>query len=42
MIAEKTIKFTRNNKAMAFITIEDLAGTVEVIVFPKVYEKYQR
>ena len=27
---------------MAFITIEDLAGTVEVIVFPKDYEKYQR
>ena len=42
LIAEKTIKFTRNNKAMAFITIEDLTGTVEVIVFPKDYEKYQR
>ena len=42
LIAEKNIKFTRNNKAMAFITIEDLAGTVEVIVFPKDYEKYQR
>ena len=42
LIADKTIKFTRNNKAMAFITIEDLAGTVEVIVFPKDYEKYQR
>ena len=26
----------------AFIAIEDLAGTVEVIVFPKDYEKYQR
>ena len=42
LIADKTIKFTRNNKAMAFITIEDLTGTVEVIVFPKDYEKYQR
>lgn len=42
MISEKTIKFTRNNKAMAFITIEDLTGTVEVIVFPKDYEKYQQ
>ncbi len=42
MIAEKTIKFTRNNKAMAFITIEDLTGTVEVIIFPKDYERYQR
>ena len=42
MIADKTIKFTRNNKAMAFITIEDITGTVEVIIFPKDYEKYQR
>ena len=42
MIAAKTVKFTRNNKAMAFISIEDLTGTVEVIVFPKDYERYQR
>jgi len=42
LISEKTIKFTRNNKAMAFISIEDLTGTVEVIIFPKDYERYQR
>ncbi len=42
LISEKTVKFTRNNKAMAFITIEDLTGTVEVIVFPKDYERYQQ
>ena len=42
MIAAKTVKFTRNNQAMAFITIEDLTGTVEVIVFPRDYERYQR
>ncbi|MBO5656763.1 MAG: DNA polymerase III subunit alpha, partial [Agathobacter sp.] len=41
LIAEKTVKFTRNNKAMAFISIEDLTGTVEVIIFPKDYERYQ-
>ena len=40
MIAGKTIKFTRNNKAMAFLTIEDLTGSVEVIVFPKDYERF--
>ncbi|MFR4352944.1 MAG: DNA polymerase III subunit alpha [Roseburia sp.] len=40
MITEKTIKYTKNNKTMAFLTIEDLFGTVEVIVFPKDYEKY--
>lgn len=40
MITEKTIKYTKNNQAMAFITIEDLVGTVEVIVFPRDYERY--
>ena len=39
MITAKTIKHTKNNKTMAFITIEDLFGTVEVVVFPKDYEK---
>ena len=40
MIADKTIKYTRNDKVMAFLTIEDLVGSVEVVVFPKDYEKY--
>ena len=39
MIAEKTIKYTKNDKVMAFLTIEDLVGTVEVVVFPRDYEK---
>lgn len=38
MITGKTVKTTRNNKMMAFITVEDLVGSVEVIVFPKAYE----
>jgi DNA polymerase-3 subunit alpha len=38
MITGKTVKTTRNNKMMAFIILEDLAGSVEVIVFPKDYE----
>ncbi len=42
IISSKSVKFTRNNKAMAFITIEDLTGSVEVIVFPKDYERNQR
>lgn len=41
MVSSKSVKFTRNNQAMAFLEIEDLAGTVEVIVFPKSYERYQ-
>ena len=39
IITSKTIKYTKNNKAMAFINIEDLLGSVEVIIFPKDYEK---
>ncbi|MCH5275085.1 MAG: DNA polymerase III subunit alpha [Lachnospiraceae bacterium] len=39
LIAEKTIKYTKNDKIMAFLTIEDLVGTVEVVVFPRDYEK---
>ena len=39
MITEKTIKYTKNNKVMAFLTVEDLVGTVEVVVFPRDYEK---
>lgn len=39
MLVGKTIKTTKTNSIMAFITIEDLYGTVEVIVFPKDYER---
>ena len=39
LIAAKTIKHTKTNKVMAFLTLEDLLGTVEVVVFPKDYEK---
>ncbi|HEX3077281.1 MAG TPA: DNA polymerase III subunit alpha [Lachnospiraceae bacterium] len=39
MIATKTVKTTKNNTMMAFITVEDLFGTVEVIIFPRDYEK---
>ena len=33
-------KVTRNNTIMAFATIEDLSGMMEIIVFPKTLEKY--
>ena len=39
MITDKTIKYTKNNKTMAFLTLEDLVGTVEVIVFPRDYQR---
>lgn len=41
MITAKTVKSTRNNSMMAFITLEDLFGNVEVIIFPRDYERYK-
>ena len=40
IIADKKIKYTKNDKIMAFLQIEDLVGSVEVIVFPRDYEKH--
>lgn len=40
MVAEKKIKYTKNEKVMAFLQVEDLVGSVEVIVFPGQYERY--
>ena len=42
MITSKTTKYTRTNQMMAFITIEDLVGTVEVVIFPRDYEKHAK
>lgn len=39
MITEKTLKNTKTNQMMAFVTLEDLLGTVEVVVFPRNYEQ---
>ena len=42
MITNVSIKTTRNNQMMAFLDVEDMYGVVEVIVFPRDYEKYQK
>ena len=39
IISDKRLKYTKNEKVMAFLQIEDLLGVVEVIVFPRDYEK---
>ena len=39
IITEITRKITKNNANMAFIKVEDLYGSMEVVVFPKTYEK---
>ena len=41
MITGITVKMTRNEKRMAFLTLEDLFGAIEVIVFPKDYERFK-
>ena len=41
MVAGKTVKTTRTSQLMAFITLEDLMGSVEVIVFPRDYEAHR-
>ncbi len=40
ILTDKKIKYTRNNSVMAFVTLEDLYGTIEVIVFPRVYSRF--
>lgn len=41
IVTSVTMKSTKSNKVMAFFTLEDIYGTVEVIVFPKDFEKYR-
>jgi len=40
IITSKKTLITKNNKMMAFVDMEDLYGTVEVVVFPNIYDRY--
>lgn len=40
IITERKTIFTKNNQKMAFITLEDLRGTIEVIIFPNLYDQF--
>ncbi|MBS4537398.1 DNA polymerase III subunit alpha [Clostridium sp. D2Q-11] len=42
IIISKKNKITKNNNMMAFATLEDLFGVVELIIFPKVYDRYTK
>lgn len=42
IITSVKIKATKSNSIMAFITLEDMYGSIEVLVFPKVLEKYNK
>ena len=39
MVSNVTLKVTRNNQNMAFLTLEDMYGSVEVVVFARDFEK---
>ena len=40
LIAERKVKYTKNDKVMCYLTVEDLTGNVEVVVFPADYSRY--
>ena len=40
VIAKVKTQLTKNNKMMAFITVEDRYGSIEAVVFPNVYERF--
>lgn len=40
IVTGKKNLITKNNKMMAFVDLEDLYGTIEVVVFPNVFERF--
>ena len=42
LIQELKPMMTKKGQMMCFLTIEDLYGKIEVVVFPRVYETYRR
>jgi DNA polymerase-3 subunit alpha len=41
IISEVTKKITRSSTMMAFVRLEDLFASIEVIIFPKIFEKFK-
>ena len=42
MVTDKKVIFTKSNKKMAFLTLEDIKGTMEIVIFPNLYEQFTR
>ncbi|WP_129596579.1 OB-fold nucleic acid binding domain-containing protein [Anaerophilus nitritogenes] len=40
LIIHRKNKITKNNNMMSFITLEDLFGSIEILVFPKIFDQY--
>lgn len=41
IVTAKVLKTTKSNDQMAFLTLEDMVGSIEILVFPKVYKRYR-
>lgn len=41
IITDVSVKLTRKNQNMAYVTIEDLVGQIEIVVFPRDFEKHR-
>lgn len=41
ILKSKKTMITKNNKMMAFAALEDLFGTIELVIFPNVFSKYK-
>ena len=42
LVVEKRVIFTKTNKKMAFVTLEDTTGVLECIIFPNVFEQFSQ
>lgn len=40
-IVKKSMKTTKNNNQMAFVTVEDYVNSIDVIAFPRIYDRYR-
>ena len=41
IITDVSVKLTRNNQNMAYVTLEDLVGQIDIVVFPRDFEKHR-
>lgn len=41
IITDVSVKLTRKNQNMAYVTLEDLVGQIEIVVFPRDFEKHR-
>ena len=42
IVSARKIKYTRKNEEMAFISLEDKLGSVEIVAFPKSFGEFKK